>query len=141
RKNKNLLRRILRRRSINQLWLSNFYRKKLAQATVLQVCFGKKFEVEKFVSNFEVFFQKMGKVVSEPITTKHSDTMRVIRKQELAKILGVSKQTIWRMQKRGELPSRIQISKRVVGWREKDIKKFIETRPEVVSKGQPSPTD
>ena len=66
--------------------------------------------------------------------------MRIIRKQELTKILNVSSQTIWRMQKRGELPSRIQISKRVVGWRLRDIEEFIETRPEVESKGRPNST-
>lgn len=65
--------------------------------------------------------------------------MRIIRKPELAKILGVSKQTIWRMQKRGELPSRVQISKRVVGWREQDIKEFIDTRPEVEDQEHANP--
>ena len=65
--------------------------------------------------------------------------MRIIRKPELAKILGVSKQTIWRMQKRGDLPSRIQISKRVVGWRETDIEAWLDSRPEVENQDQANP--
>jgi len=55
--------------------------------------------------------------------------MRIIRKPELARMLGCSIQTIWRMEKRGELPKRIQISRNIVGWRESEIKEFIESRP------------
>lgn len=62
--------------------------------------------------------------------------MRIIRKPELAKMLSVSKQTLWRMEKRGELPSRIQISKRTVGWRESDIKEWLNNRPSVTGQAK-----
>ncbi|REL39129.1 AlpA family phage regulatory protein [Rhodohalobacter sp. SW132] len=55
--------------------------------------------------------------------------MRIIRKAELADILGISIQTIWRMTKRGELPPKRQISKGCVGWLEDDIIKFLKSRP------------
>lgn len=57
--------------------------------------------------------------------------MKIIRPSELAEILSVSTVTIWRMEKRGELPPRKQISSRVVGWLESDIKEWLENRPNV----------
>jgi len=57
--------------------------------------------------------------------------MRIIRKPELAKILSVSEQTLWRMEKQGELPARIKISKRTVGWRESEIEEWLNNRPTV----------
>lgn len=53
---------------------------------------------------------------------------RIIRASELAEMLGISKPTLWRMEKRGELPPKIRISKRVVGWRESDISSWLNSR-------------
>lgn len=53
---------------------------------------------------------------------------KIIRPSELAEKLGVSIQTIWRMEKRGDLPQRVQLSKRAVGWRSDEIDSFIESR-------------
>ncbi len=58
--------------------------------------------------------------------------MKILRPTELADVLSVSLVTLWRMEKRGELPPRRQISKRVVGWLESDIEDWINSRPEKV---------
>jgi len=55
--------------------------------------------------------------------------MKIIRPKQLAKILSVSTVTLWRMEKRGELPPRIKISTRAVGWLESDIKEWLKNRP------------
>lgn len=55
--------------------------------------------------------------------------LNIIRTDELAEILSVSPVTIWRMQKRGELPARSQISNRIVGWLESDIEDWLRSRP------------
>lgn len=51
--------------------------------------------------------------------------MKILRPKELAKMLSVSTVTLWRMEKRGELPARIKISTRAVGWLESDIEEWL----------------
>ena len=53
---------------------------------------------------------------------------KIIRASELAKKLTISKPTLWRMEQRGELPPKIQISERVSGWRESDILEWMKER-------------
>jgi len=60
-------------------------------------------------------------------TQEHTD-LQIIRTQELADLLSVSKQTIWRLSKSGELPPKVKISGRAVGWTWGSIRKFIEER-------------
>lgn len=62
--------------------------------------------------------------------------MKIIRMGELSHMLGVSKTTLWRMEKRGELPQRIKISRRVVGWLESDIKEWLKNRPTAASEAK-----
>lgn len=53
-------------------------------------------------------------------------TLNIIRPAELARILSVSRATLWRMEKRGVLPPKITISKRAVGWKQSDIEAWID---------------
>ncbi|HAA96535.1 MAG TPA: transcriptional regulator [Alteromonas macleodii] len=50
-----------------------------------------------------------------------------VRANELSNFLGVSPSTLWRWRKNGILPAPIHIGPRVVGWRIRDIKVWIET--------------
>jgi len=59
---------------------------------------------------------------------------KIIRASELAKKLTISKPTLWRMEQRGELPPKIQISKRISGWRESDIQEWLEKREIIQTK-------
>ena len=63
--------------------------------------------------------------------------MKVIRPNQLAKRLGVSTVTLWRMENRGELPPRRQISQRIVGWIETEIDQWLENRPFVCDSKHP----
>lgn len=56
--------------------------------------------------------------------------LKIIRVKELCRLISVSPTTLWRMEKRGELPPRIKISTRAVGWRESDIEEWLESRSE-----------
>lgn len=53
---------------------------------------------------------------------------KIIRPKQLAHELGISSTSLWRMEKRGELPPRIQISGQLVGWLESDITAFLESK-------------
>jgi excisionase family DNA binding protein len=54
--------------------------------------------------------------------------LQILRTQELADLLGVSKQTVWRLSKSGELPPKVKISGRAVGWTWGSIRDFVEER-------------
>ena len=56
-------------------------------------------------------------------------TLQIVRPKQLAELLSVSTVTIWRMEKRGDLPRRKQISTRTVGWLESEIKEWLQQRP------------
>lgn len=48
-----------------------------------------------------------------------------LRSVDVAKILGVHKKTVERMEKRGELPPKSKISHKTVGWRASRIQEFL----------------
>jgi prophage regulatory protein len=50
---------------------------------------------------------------------------RIIRKPELFSKLGLSDATIWRMEKSGKFPRRIQIGGKAVGWFDTEIDKWL----------------
>ena len=58
--------------------------------------------------------------------------MKILRKSEVSKLIGLSKVTIWRLERKGQFPKRIQLSTRSVGWVEEEIHSWIESRPRVV---------
>lgn len=51
-----------------------------------------------------------------------------IRVKDLVDLLGVSRSTIFRMGQRGELPKKVRIGARAVGWKISEIQAFIESR-------------
>lgn len=54
--------------------------------------------------------------------------LQIIRPSELCKLLGVSPSTLHRMEKRNELPVRVEISERAVGWLRTDIEDWLESK-------------
>ena len=55
--------------------------------------------------------------------------MRILKTNEVVKIIGLSKVTIWRMEKSGTFPKRINLSDRRVGWIELEILQWLESHP------------
>jgi predicted DNA-binding transcriptional regulator AlpA len=53
---------------------------------------------------------------------------RVIRAKEVVYMTGLSRSTIWRMEKEGKFPSRRAIGSRSIGWLESDIMNWIKGR-------------
>ncbi len=48
-------------------------------------------------------------------------TQRIIRKPELFGMIGLSEATIWRMEKAGNFPRRIQLGGNSVGWFDDEV--------------------
>lgn len=53
---------------------------------------------------------------------------RVVRKPELWNMIGVSDATIWRMEKAGKFPKRVQIGGNSVGWFLSEITRWLEQK-------------
>jgi predicted DNA-binding transcriptional regulator AlpA len=60
----------------------------------------------------------------------------LVRPKDAAKLLGVHRNTLDKMEKRGELPPRKRITARLVGWDYEVLQRFIDTR-ETVSLSKP----
>ncbi len=54
---------------------------------------------------------------------------RIISKKELTEISSLSYTTIWRLERAGRFPARVQLSERRVGWFEDEIEGWLESRP------------
>lgn len=59
---------------------------------------------------------------------KPRDPNSIIRPSELSEMLSVSKTTLWRWENDGQLPSRIKVAKRAVGWRYRVIEEWLNRR-------------
>jgi predicted DNA-binding transcriptional regulator AlpA len=64
----------------------------------------------------------------EEKTTAYVDCVR--NRREAAKMLGISIKTLTRIEHRGELP-RVQITDRIVGYRDSALRRFISERERV----------
>ena len=53
---------------------------------------------------------------------------KLLRKPKVISKTGISGPTIWRLEKAGKFPKRLQISPGAVGWLEQDIDEWIESR-------------
>lgn len=50
-----------------------------------------------------------------------SDTDRILRAREVQELTGLSRTTIWRMERKGEFPARVPLSAGSVGWRLSEV--------------------
>ena len=69
-------------------------------------------------------------MIRHMLTRSTLPSERIIRPSELADRLGVSRETLWRMRHRGDMPNTIRLSPRCVGWRASDIEAWLTTREE-----------
>ncbi len=62
--------------------------------------------------------------------------MQILRVNEVAKKIGMSRASIYRLLQEGNFPEQIRISHRAVGWAEEDIDNFLEKcRNNPITKG------
>jgi prophage regulatory protein len=53
---------------------------------------------------------------------------RVLRKPEVLSTVGLSDATIWRLERDGKFPKRIQLGGNSVGWSENEVLRWIEIK-------------
>tara|TARA_B100000686_G_scaffold304161_1_gene341582 strand:+ start:475 stop:675 length:201 start_codon:yes stop_codon:yes gene_type:complete len=57
--------------------------------------------------------------------------MKILNAKQVVQITNLSRVTIWRMERAGSFPQRINISPNRIGWRDDDINKWIDSRPRI----------
>jgi len=62
--------------------------------------------------------------------------MNILNAKEVVKKTGLSRTTIWRLERKGEFPLRVALSDRRVGWKEEEIIKWLESRSIVENKNK-----
>ena len=61
--------------------------------------------------------------------------MFMLRMPQVVAITGLSRMTIYRLEKRRQFPGRVQLSPNSVGWRKEDVDRWLESLPKVVAPG------
>ncbi len=55
--------------------------------------------------------------------------MKILKPMDVTEKVGLSRVTIWRMERAGTFPKRVNLSPGRVGWKSDEIDEWIETRP------------
>jgi len=55
--------------------------------------------------------------------------MKILRTPEVIGLTGLSRATIWRLERKGKFPSRLRLSENAIGWHEDEIMQWIASRP------------
>jgi prophage regulatory protein len=53
---------------------------------------------------------------------------RLLRVKEVEKVAGLHRSSIWRLERQGDFPKRVQLTKKTVAWRASDVAAWIERR-------------
>lgn len=62
--------------------------------------------------------------------------MKVLRIDEVVERTGLSRTSIWRLEKAGQFPARRQLGPGSVGWLEKEVERWANSRPVAGPRGQ-----
>lgn len=62
------------------------------------------------------------------VTQKPRDPNSILRPSELVEMLSISKATLWRWEQTDQIPPRIKLAGRAVGWRYADIVEWLSRR-------------
>lgn len=55
--------------------------------------------------------------------------MRILRADEVEHRTGLSRTSIWRLERRGEFPSRRKLGPNAVGWLKEEVEDWVASRP------------
>ncbi len=63
--------------------------------------------------------------------------MQILRIHSVLELTGLSRTTIWRLERQGRFPTRFQLSENAVGWDKDEVLKWINSRPRGLSGAPP----
>lgn len=76
----------------------------------------------------EFLLQQVLTPVQSKQATKNQPKEKILRIEEVTKMVGLSRSTIWRMETKGRFPARVPLGTRSVGWRNIEIEEWITKR-------------
>ena len=60
---------------------------------------------------------------------ERGEKMKYLRIDEVVERVGLSKSTLWRLERANEFPARRQISRGAVGWLDEEVEAWMRSRP------------
>ncbi|MBI5427673.1 MAG: AlpA family phage regulatory protein [Nitrospinae bacterium] len=76
-------------------------------------------------------------VISEnPLTFPEGPAVKILSRREVSRIIGAGVVSLWRWERAGHFPARIQIGPRRVGWRQDEIEAWIASRKPAAGGGE-----
>ena len=70
----------------------------------------------------------IGNPPQAPAKQSNDTQERILRAHEVQKIVGISRSTIWRMERKGQFPARLPLGTGSVGWLKIDIESWVNSR-------------
>lgn len=67
--------------------------------------------------------------------------MSILRTHEVTQLTGLSRTTIWRLERGGTFPSRVRLSANSVGWVEDEVRDWVNCRPRGLTSEQSHTTE
>lgn len=61
--------------------------------------------------------------------------MNVLRERRVVAITGLSRSTLWRLERRGDFPKRMKLSVASVGWPEREVLDWVQRRADARFEG------
>ncbi len=61
--------------------------------------------------------------------------MNILRTRDVTRVTGLSRTTVWRLERAGKFPPRMRLGENSVGWLEEEVRSWIESRPRFTSDG------
>jgi predicted DNA-binding transcriptional regulator AlpA len=77
---------------------------------------------------FQVLEYLLKSVVTKSASSSDTSPERIVRAKELQELTGLSRTTLWRMERKGEFPDRVPLSGSSVGWRYSEVMEWMRTR-------------
>ena len=62
--------------------------------------------------------------------------MKILRIQDVINVTGLSRTTVWRLERRGDFPSRLRLGENSCGWVAQEIQDWIASRPRGMTGGK-----
>ncbi len=62
--------------------------------------------------------------------------MKILRVSDVTRITGLSRTTVWRLERRGDFPRRLRLSQHSCGWVAQEIEEWIASRPRGMTGGE-----
>jgi prophage regulatory protein len=69
----------------------------------------------------------------------NAPALKIIKLKDVIELTGLSRSTIWRLERQGNFPQRVHLGERSMGWLEEEVDAWLNSRPRGISNRHSSP--